>query len=52
MKDRAPFDRDNFGRESYFCESYRQFFDYAMPRLMQTAAQFRAGVLVRPQQLT
>jgi uncharacterized protein len=52
MKDRAPFDRDNFGRESYFCESYRQFFDYAMPRFLQVAAQFRAGVLVRPSQLT
>jgi len=37
---------------SYFCESYRQFFDYALPRFLQVAAQIRAGALVRPQQLT
>jgi uncharacterized protein len=41
MKDRAPFDRDNFGRESYFCESYRRFFAYALPRFLQIAAQIR-----------
>ena len=52
MKDRAPFDPDNYGRESYFCESYRQFFDYAMPRFLQTAAQIRVGALVRPTELT
>jgi len=52
MKDRAPFDQDNLGRESYLCESYRQFFDYAMPRFMQLAAQVRSGALVRPEQLT
>jgi len=38
--------------QSYFCESYRQFFDYAMPRFMQIAAQIRTGALVRPRQLT
>jgi len=43
MKDRAPFDKDNFGRESYFCQSYKQFFDHAMPRFMQIAAEI--GVL-------
>jgi uncharacterized protein len=37
--------------ESYFCESYRQFFDYALPRFLQVAAQMRSGALVRPQQL-
>ncbi|MBP7050167.1 MAG: anaerobic sulfatase maturase [Phycisphaerae bacterium] len=52
MKDRAPFDRDNYGRESCFCESYRRFFDYAMPRFLQVAAQIRSGALVRPGQLT
>ncbi len=52
MKDRAPFDNCNYGRESYFCESYRQFFDYAMPRFLHVAAQIRAGALVRPAQLT
>jgi uncharacterized protein len=51
MKDRAPFDRDNYGRESYFCESYRQFFDYALPRFLQAAAQIRSGALVRPSRL-
>ena len=38
MKDRARFDKESFGRESYFCESYKRFFDYAMPRFMQIAA--------------
>jgi hypothetical protein len=51
MKDRAPFDKDDYGRESYFCESYRQFFDYALPRFQQLAAQVRSGTLVRPEQL-
>ena len=51
MKDRAPFDKENYGRESYFCESYRQFFDYALPRFMQLAAQVRTGNLARPEQL-
>ena len=51
MKDRAPFDKDNYGRESYFCESYRRFFDYALPRFLQVAAQIRSGALVRPQHL-
>jgi uncharacterized protein len=52
MKDRTPFDRGNYGRESYFCESYRQFFDYALPHFLQVAAQIRSGALVRPRQLT
>jgi uncharacterized protein len=52
MKDRAPFDKNDYGRESYFCESYRQFFDYALPRFMQVAAQVQSGSLVRPEQLT
>ncbi len=42
MKDRAPFDKDNFGKESYFCEAYKRFFDYTMPRFMQLAAQINA----------
>jgi uncharacterized protein len=37
---------------SYFCESYRQFLDYALPRFQQLAAQMRTGTLVRPPQLT
>lgn len=43
MKDRAPFDREDFGRESYFCESYKRFFDYAMPKFLQIAAAINAG---------
>jgi uncharacterized protein len=37
--------------ESYFCESYRRFFDYALPRFLQVAAQFRSGALARSPQL-
>jgi len=47
MKDRAPFDKDNFGRESYYCESYKRFFDYAGPRFMQIAADINSGRIVR-----
>jgi uncharacterized protein len=42
MKDRAPFDQKNFGTESYFCESYKQFFEYALPKFMQIAAEYSA----------
>ena len=45
MKDRAPFDKENYGRESYFCEAYKRFFDYAMPRFMQIAATINADSL-------
>jgi len=47
MKDRAPFDGDNFGRESYYCEAYKRFFDYAGPKFMQIAADINAGRIVR-----
>jgi len=47
MKDRAPFDRENFGRESYYCQAYKRFFDYAGPRFMQIAADIRAGRIAR-----
>lgn len=42
MKDRAPFDKDSFGKESYFCEAYLRFFDHALPRFMQLAAEIKA----------
>ena len=51
-KGRMPSPRDDRARESYFCESYQRFFDYALPKLMQVAAKIRSGSLVRPQQLT
>ena len=38
MKDRLVLDNNDFGRESYFCESYKRFFDYTMPKFMQIAA--------------
>jgi len=49
MKDRAPFDRDSFGRESYFCEGYKRFFEYSGPRFMQLAASVRAASRHLPQ---
>jgi len=49
MKDRVPFVDDSFGRESYFCESYKRFFDYSMPRFMQIAASVSAGSLDKTQ---
>jgi len=42
MKDRAPFDKENYSMESYFCEAYKQFFDHAIPKFMQLAAGIRA----------
>ncbi len=47
MKDRAPFDKDSFGRESYFCEAYKQFFEYTTPRFMQIAADVQADRIAR-----
>ncbi len=34
-------------RESYFCESYKQFFDYTVPKFMQVAAAIQNGSLKR-----
>ena len=49
MKDRAPFDKDNFGCESYYCESYKRFFDYSGPKFRQIAADINAGRIAREQ---
>ena len=49
MKDRIVFDRENFERESYFCEAYKRFFDYTMPRFMQIAAEVNAASDFRSQ---
>ena len=63
MKDRAPAtchserseesllssDKENFGRESFFCESYKRFFDYAMPKFLQIAAAINAGSPIKTQ---
>ncbi len=47
MKDRARLDSEYKGRESYFCESYKRFFDYTIPRFMQIAAAIEDGSAVR-----
>ncbi len=41
------FDKDSLGCESYFCESYKQFFDYAVPRFKQIAVAIEAGSTAR-----
>ncbi len=47
MKDRVRWNDGDLTRESYFCESYKQFFDYAVPRFMQIAAAIQDGSLKR-----
>ncbi len=42
MKDRLGFPEQPSG-QSYFCRSYKQFFEYAMPRFMQIAASLSTG---------
>jgi len=46
MKDRIPTQRQD-SNESYFCEGYKQFFDHAIPRARQIAAQISAGRSLR-----
>jgi len=41
------FDKNSFGQENYFCESYKQFFDYTIPRFMQIAAAIEDGSAAR-----
>jgi uncharacterized protein len=38
-------------RESYFCQAYKRFFDYTIPRFMQIAARINAESAARPQPL-
>ncbi len=47
MKDRARWNEQGGERESYFCESYRQFFDNTVPRFMQIAAGIENGSVGR-----
>ena len=47
MKDRIRWNDKDCERESYFCESYRQFFDHTVPRFMQIAAGIKDGSLGR-----
>jgi len=46
IKDRVRLAGDP-GRESYFCRSYKQFFDHTIPRFTQIAAAIKAGSLDR-----
>lgn len=48
QKDRIASDGQQ-KRESYFCEGYKSFFDYAMPRFMQIAATINAGSTIQTQ---
>ncbi len=41
------FGKNSFGRENYFCEAYKQFFDYTIPRFMQIAAAIEDGSAAR-----
>lgn len=47
VKDRTRLHPDQPGQSCYFCDSYRQFFDYAVPRFMQIAAAVKRGMLAR-----
>jgi len=38
LKDRDPLEKDKYNGENYFCKSYKQFFEYAMPKFMRIAA--------------
>jgi uncharacterized protein len=46
MKDRVRLTADTAG-QNYFCESYKQFFKYSIPRFMQIAAAIEEGSLAR-----
>jgi uncharacterized protein len=47
MKDRAHLGSNQPNQQSYFCEAYKQFFDYALPRFTQIAVAISAGSAVR-----
>jgi uncharacterized protein len=52
LKDRAVFGRDKFNSESYFCQSYQQFFDYTMARFMQIAAEISVESVAKKHAVT
>jgi len=47
VKDRVRLSGQSANRESYFCEGYKRFFDYTMPRFTQIAAAISAGSATR-----
>ena len=46
LKDRIPADGDK-PAASYFCESYKQFFEHASPRAKEIAVRIKAGQALR-----
>ncbi|MHC4070304.1 MAG: anaerobic sulfatase maturase [Planctomycetota bacterium] len=46
MKDRVRLSTNSTG-QNYFCDSYKQFFDYTVPRFMQLAASVENGSAAR-----
>ncbi len=44
MRNRISSNSDEFNKETYFCESYKRFFDYTMPQFMYVAAQIKAEI--------
>ena len=47
MKDRVRLNDGRRSRESYFCQGYKQFFDYTLPRFTQIAAAINTGSAAR-----
>lgn len=47
MKDRDRWNDERSKRESYFCESYKQFFGHTLPRFNQIAAGIKNGSIGR-----
>jgi len=47
MKDRVRLNAEDSSTQSYFCESYKQFFEYTIPRFMQNAAAIEDGSAAR-----
>jgi uncharacterized protein len=45
LKDRVGFPDGSFQNESYFCASYKELFDYAMPQLNKLAVKFSSDQL-------
>ena len=39
---RVRSDKPDVNKETYFCESYKRFFEYTLPRFMQIAADISA----------
>ena len=47
MKDRGRRSEGKLNSPSYFCDSYKQFFGHALPRVMQLAATITSGKEIR-----